>query len=65
MMMGTFGGKGSHRGCERFMASRERKWTNLNKIKSIKKEDEKYELKSFVISFVCIFLRIERTGEKL
>jgi len=25
MMMGTFGGKGSHRGCERFMASRERK----------------------------------------
>jgi hypothetical protein len=43
------------------MASRERKKPNLNQIK----EDEKYELKSFVISFVCSFLRIERTREKL
>ncbi len=64
MMMGTFGGKGSHRGCERFMASRERKWTNLNKIKSIKKEDEKYELKSFVISFMCIFVEDRKNKRK-
>ncbi len=34
-------------------------------MKKKKKEDEKSELKSFVISFVCSFLRIERTREKL
>jgi hypothetical protein len=40
------------------MASRERKKTNLNKMKRKKKEDEEYELKR-------IFLRIERGGENL
>ncbi len=34
-------------------------------MKRKKKKDEKYELKSFVISFVCGFLRIEKTSEKL
>jgi hypothetical protein len=34
------------------MASREREKTNLIKMKRKKKKYEKYELKSFVISFV-------------